>query len=132
MTFGRVVCHVGHYPATDITEAREAALRNAPLKIDTAYVAPGMYVAQLDRPWLATPFLFQGFEIRDTAELEQLQKYCQYVYVDIKRSTMSGPEIQARLQRATDSRGLKIATATQSAAPPPTLLQRISSILAAL
>jgi len=129
VTFRRAACRCGHYAGTDITEAREAALRNAPLKIDTAYVAPGMYVAQLDRPWLATPFLFQGFEISDAAELEQLRKYCRYVYVDIKRSTMSGPEIQARLQRATDSRGLKITAATQSKAAPPTLLQRLAAFL---
>jgi len=129
VTFRRAACRCGHYAGTHITEAREAALRNAPLKIDTAYVAPGMYVAQLDRPWLATPFLFQGFEISDAAELEQLRKYCRYVYVDIKRSTMSGPEIQARLQRATDSRGLKITAATQSKAAPPTLLQRLAAFL---
>ncbi|MDH3434372.1 MAG: DUF3391 domain-containing protein, partial [Gammaproteobacteria bacterium] len=26
----------------------------------------GMYVAQLDRPWLETSFLFKGFYIRDS------------------------------------------------------------------
>jgi len=30
------------------------------IKIDAVDVAPGMFVAQLDRPWLETPFLFQG------------------------------------------------------------------------
>lgn len=41
----------------------------------------GMYVAQLDRPWLETPFLFQGFFIRDNAEIEELRAHCQHVYV---------------------------------------------------
>jgi len=41
----------------------------------------GMYVDELDRPWLETPFLFQGFPIRDQQELEQLQEYCEFVYI---------------------------------------------------
>jgi HD-GYP domain-containing protein (c-di-GMP phosphodiesterase class II) len=41
----------------------------------------GMYVDELDRPWLETPFLFQGFPIRDRQELEQLQEYCEFVYI---------------------------------------------------
>lgn len=41
----------------------------------------GMYVAQLDRPWLETPFLFQGFYIRDYDEVKELSTYCQRVYV---------------------------------------------------
>ena len=103
-------------------------MSDARLKIDTAYVAPGMYVAQLDRPWLATPFLFQGFEVSDAADLAQLQKYCRYVYVDIKRSSMPGPEIEARRQRASDSRSLRItAVKPGNAAPAPTLLQRLAA-----
>lgn len=41
----------------------------------------GMYVAQLDRPWLETPFLFQGFYIRDQDEINELREYCEHVYV---------------------------------------------------
>jgi len=41
----------------------------------------GMYVAQLDRPWLETPFLFQGFFIRDDDEIEELKTHCEHVYV---------------------------------------------------
>ncbi|MEM7283421.1 MAG: HD-GYP domain-containing protein [Pseudomonadota bacterium] len=41
----------------------------------------GMYVAQLDRPWLETPFLFQGFYIRDQDEIDELRRYCEHVYV---------------------------------------------------
>ncbi|MGB5492358.1 MAG: HD-GYP domain-containing protein [Woeseiaceae bacterium] len=41
----------------------------------------GMYVAQLDRPWLETPFLFQGFYIRDADEIELIKSYCKQVYV---------------------------------------------------
>ena len=33
----------------------------------------GMWVTELDRPWLGTPFLFQGFEITTDEQLEQLR-----------------------------------------------------------
>jgi len=42
----------------------------------------GMYVAQLDRPWTDTPFMFQGFVLRTEKQLEALKKYCRKVYVD--------------------------------------------------
>ena len=42
----------------------------------------GMYVAQLDRPWTETPFMFQGFVLRTEKQLESLKKYCKKVYVD--------------------------------------------------
>jgi len=42
----------------------------------------GMYVDELDRPWLESPFLFQGFPIRNEDELAQLRACCDHVYVD--------------------------------------------------
>lgn len=52
----------------------------------------GMYVAQLDRPWLETPFLFQGFYIRDDDEISELQKHCKSVFVSQESlpQTMAG------------------------------------------
>jgi HD-GYP domain-containing protein (c-di-GMP phosphodiesterase class II) len=44
-------------------------------------LVPGMYVAELDRPWLETPFLFQGFQIKNRQEIDELRRYCRYVYV---------------------------------------------------
>ncbi|TFG86242.1 MAG: DUF3391 domain-containing protein [Chromatiales bacterium] len=43
------------------------------VKMDTADLEFGMYVSELDRPWLGTPFLFQGFTIEDADHLEQLR-----------------------------------------------------------
>jgi putative nucleotidyltransferase with HDIG domain len=40
-----------------------------------------MYVAELDRPWRETPFLFQGFEIQKEEELGQLRSLCQHVFI---------------------------------------------------
>ncbi|MCW8196303.1 DUF3391 domain-containing protein [Proteobacteria bacterium 005FR1] len=55
-------------------------------KLSVAEVTVGMYVCDLDRPWLDTPFLMQGFLVDDHADLKTLAEYCQYVYVDRYRS----------------------------------------------
>ena len=55
-------------------------------KIDVDGLRVGMYVSQLDRPWLETPFLFQGFFIRNNNEIEELRRYCDYVEIDIEES----------------------------------------------
>ena len=55
-------------------------------KIDVDGLRIGMYVSQLDRSWLETPFLFQGFFIRNTGEIEELRRYCDYVEIDIEES----------------------------------------------
>jgi HD-GYP domain-containing protein (c-di-GMP phosphodiesterase class II) len=49
----------------------------------------------LDRPWLETPFVFQGFEIQDRFEIEQLQAYCSQVYVDVDRGSLTEAQIRA-------------------------------------
>jgi len=43
---------------------------------------PGMFVAELDRPWLETPFAIQGFVVRDSEEVLYVSNYVDHVYVD--------------------------------------------------
>lgn len=45
----------------------------------------GMYVSNLDRPWLDTPFLVQGFFIHEDREIMALKQYCDYVYIETDR-----------------------------------------------
>lgn len=52
----------------------------------------GMYVSELDRPWLETSFLFQGFRITNVQEIEQLSNTCNYVYVDPEKSVVPIPQ----------------------------------------
>ena len=47
----------------------------------------GMFVADLDRPWIDTPFLLQGFLITDRHQIAELQRVCEWVVVDRARST---------------------------------------------
>jgi len=53
--------------------------------VATDNLSIGMYVAKLDRPWLETPFLFQGFYVENAKDIKELQEYCDHVYVDIVR-----------------------------------------------
>lgn len=46
----------------------------------------GMYVVELDRPWLETPFLYQGFIISSEEEIDQLAEYCKFVYIDVSQT----------------------------------------------
>jgi HD-GYP domain-containing protein (c-di-GMP phosphodiesterase class II) len=45
----------------------------------------GMYVVELDRPWLGTPFDFQGFPLTSEDQIDTLRQYCEIVYVDPDR-----------------------------------------------
>ena len=64
-------------------------------KIPTTELKVGMFVADLDRPWVDTPFLLQGFRIEDEEQIRALVRHCQYVMVDRSRST--GDQYEAPL-----------------------------------
>jgi HD-GYP domain-containing protein (c-di-GMP phosphodiesterase class II) len=55
-------------------------------KLPVAELKFGMYIAELDRPWTDTPFMFQGFLLGTQAQLDALKKYCSSVTVDLDRS----------------------------------------------
>jgi HD-GYP domain-containing protein (c-di-GMP phosphodiesterase class II) len=55
-------------------------------KIPSHELKVGMFVADLDRPWVDTPFLLQGFLIEDDEQLRELQAHCEFVIVDRARS----------------------------------------------
>lgn len=56
------------------------------LVLPSADLRPGMFVSDLDRPWIETPFLMQGFLIETDAEVQQLQAHCRRVTIDRSRS----------------------------------------------
>lgn len=81
-------------------------------KVSVAYLKVGMYVSKLDRAWVQTPFLIQGFLIRDEEEIYTLVKHCTYVYIDIDKGikadmyfdTVSGPTAYVQQKLATNKR----------------------------
>ena len=48
-------------------------------------LAIGMYIIELDRPWLESPFPFQGFEIKSEEDILAVRAVSTYVYVDTTR-----------------------------------------------
>ena len=61
-------------------------MQDKDMKIVTKDVQIGMYVTRIDRPWLESPFLLQGFMINDENDKKLLIKNCEYCYVDVARS----------------------------------------------
>jgi len=95
----------------------------------------GMFVGMLDRPWLETPFIFQGFEIKDRHEIQQLQEYCSQVYVEIERGKLAEKTIRALA--ADGGRATRVLGADEKGSGGPAWLHRwvvrmgIRSLLAA-
>lgn len=58
-------------------------------KVATSDLQVGMFVSQLDRPWIETPFPLQGFPIRSQNDIEKLRVWCKFVYIDVRRSVIS-------------------------------------------
>ena len=58
-------------------------------KISTQDLQLGMYVSQLDRPWIDTPFPMQGFHVRSEDDIQKLRMWCKHVYIDLRLG--SGP-----------------------------------------
>ena len=68
-------------------------------KITTEKLRLGMFVADLDRPWIDTPFLLQGFLLEDDEQLQQVRLHCQWVTIDPYRSV--GPGFDTPAKKAT-------------------------------
>lgn len=101
------------------------------LKIETANLQCGMYVAQLDRPWLETPFLSKGFEIRDISELQQLRKLCKHVYVDISQGSLPEKAVLGARGKEQQYASVLAAPATRREhAVPAGLARRLVDVLA--
>lgn len=49
----------------------------------------GMFVAELDRPWLGTPFALQGFLVSNLRQIEALRECCSFVSVDRAKSVFT-------------------------------------------
>jgi HD-GYP domain-containing protein (c-di-GMP phosphodiesterase class II) len=59
------------------------------VRIPTSELDIGMFVSDLDRPWLGTPFITQGFMVKSAQDLARVRHYCEYVYIDRRRSRMT-------------------------------------------
>ncbi|WP_461515672.1 HD-GYP domain-containing protein [Porticoccus sp.] len=64
--------------------------KSAYIRIPASEVKVGMFVAELDRPWLGTPFLTQGFSVSTPSEIKKLRELCSFVYVEKAGRLWSG------------------------------------------
>jgi len=55
-------------------------------KIEALRLTLGMYVTELDRPWIGTPFMMQGFVLEDQADIDTIVSLCEFVYIDRTKS----------------------------------------------
>ncbi|MBA3477913.1 MAG: HD-GYP domain-containing protein [Lautropia sp.] len=78
---------------TTITPAPPVETVNRRYQVAVENLQRQMFVVELDRPWLDTPFLLQGFMIDSKVELDTLTKYCDYVYVDLELSSPAVADI---------------------------------------
>ncbi len=65
------------------------------VKVPAKDLELGMHVAKLDRPWLETPFLLQGFPISKQEDLEALRNICEYVYIDVLKTHYLASELRS-------------------------------------
>ena len=73
-----------------VSEAREKKIHVSELQI-------GMYVSKLDRDWLETPFLMQGFKVQNLQDIEAVSKYCEHVWIDAVQDTYIAASDKATL-----------------------------------
>lgn len=58
------------------------------VKVHVGELQVGMFVSKLDRDWLDTPFIMQGFVIEDPEDIEIVAEYCEYVWVDTRQKSI--------------------------------------------
>ena len=61
------------------------------IKVHANDISIGMYMAYPDRPWLDTPFLFQGFLLDSESLLEKVRAECEFIYIDKGKSLRVRP-----------------------------------------
>lgn len=106
------------------------SIKQVPIDVDK--VAEGMYVSRLDRPWLETPFVFQGFEIREQAEIDMLQRYCSVVYIDAERGKLTADQVRRLIQLQRKPGKSAAQPARRKAKEPGKLLRWLQKLLTRL
>lgn len=100
-------------PGRPVTEKKVIQIPVSGLKV-------GMYVRELDRPWLETPFILQGFPIRDVADIEEIAKYCKWVIAEVgeevwqpaqERTTLAERLQRTQTHTASSTRKAELSTA---------------------
>lgn len=95
-------------------------------KVLVSDLAIGMYVCELDRPWLETPFLMQGFLIETENDINTLADYCEFVYIDVARAAGEAATFNhdiVPLKEADPQQGEHVVTPLRPAKAQPTIVR---------
>ncbi len=68
--------------------------RTTERKVKSTDITVGMHISALDRPWVESPFMFQGFTVSSQSDIDLIQRSCEFVYVDVNQGACSS-EIEA-------------------------------------
>ena len=90
-------------------------------KLNVSELAIGMYVAELDKPWEKSSFLFQGFQVENDEDLAKLREECQFVFIDEAQSTPDSLKAPARPVAAAPG---AVTTITGRSGPEPAGFKR--------
>jgi putative nucleotidyltransferase with HDIG domain len=92
-------------------------------KISATDLSLGMYVSQLDRSWLDTPFFFHKLLIKSPQQLSQLKAHCRYVYIDTDKGKDTDHQLPNRevdpgmLEQILESKGSDIPSSSVGQVP---------------
>lgn len=90
MSYGREVV-----AQTCMSDDKRSYKTREVVKVPTDQLELGMHVTELDRPWLETPFLLQGFSIEKQEDLDTLRNICEYVYIDVLKTHYLDPALRS-------------------------------------
>ncbi len=81
----------------DYNEVRPGYVKSSEktVKIHISELKIGMFVSKLERPWLETPFLMQGFVVESLDDIDAIAEYSQHVWIDAVREEWVPPEERA-------------------------------------
>jgi len=92
----------------------------------------GMFVTALDRPWIETPFLVEGFYVSSQADIDEVEKYCKFVYVDVYRSRLGSGRRNSRVVGTAGQKGAAMTLAQEPALESVKFRQRSATAIAEL
>ena len=90
-------------------------------KIDVRSLSLGMFVTELDRPWIDSPFMLQGFVLDDQADMGAMMSLCQFVYIDRTKSIGTQFTAAPRQDVAIKREGAVVRAKAPSASLPPVI-----------
>lgn len=86
-------------------------------KVFSSDIKIGMFISSLDRPWIDTPFMLQGFLVESDEDIRLLRQYCEFVFVDWSMSPLPAPNDVLMQQTAKATERVVRHASTQAVSP---------------